>query len=980
MLKISLSLLGVTFGVFYPDLFAAQTYTWTGTTSDQLDLSGNWSPTEPTSVPVEGDVEIFNDTPTNISPFLNSGATFAMFNASFNNATTNSYNFQISNSSTLQFGISGETSSSFISGVENYGTGSIAQSFTVNDGAAIDFLGVATANYLSGGGVTYTVGGSTAGTLNFQENSVGGFATILAGDTTGSSVVAFSGNADAATSTLEIGTSLSSVIKATLTFADASTAGSSTITIGNRSGSNNSTGALIFYNSSTAGNSTISLSDHLGASTIDFYSDSITAFSTAGNSIINVTASVGNTKTVDGTVTFHGFSSAANATITVADALGNGKIVFDDASSAANASITIGENSLKATGSFNGTSSADNAQISVNSGSTLTFYSGSTAASAQISVTNGSILNFEAGSLGASSSITLSESSSLNFGSSSSYTLYSLASDAGSSTSIADVDLTVNYNGDTTLAIEGDLTGSGGLFTMAGTGVLALNGTVTGDVIVTDGTVIGTGTIEGNLTVTGSGTISPGQTIGTRNVQGNYIQDGTAIYAAQIAIGSSSLLDVTGTATLSSSPVEAVLTSAGWSPGYSYLILSTESGITGAFATPSVVFSESHLLSPWITPTIVYDPNLLAYLILETNFTSGAKTSNQKHVADQLDSITNMTPPESLLLSALAVQTSSQLESSLDALSGEPYANQYLLAEVANRHFIQNVFEALAPIANSKTECCSRGTTVWVLGGYGTSSFDDSGDAAGLNMKSYDVSLGLHSSLTSLWTVGGALMLEQDHIHYKIKSYGSNRSFLGSFYALYRPKAGYVLADFVGGFSRNRVQRPIDIGDLHLTARGAPTTNQVSLYGEGGVDWQIHRVLLQPFMGLEAEFCTRKDFRELGAGVAGLECCRKNNGAAYSRLGLHMTGEFKTSCVLVGLDAAWDYRLLSTQSDSKMSFKAFGQNFSVEGVTLSRSSFDASAFLNAKIKDCWRFFTKLSGQKGSNASSCHVIGGFETSW
>ena len=68
---------------------------------------------------------------------------------------------------------------------------------------------------------------------------------------------------------------------------------------------------------------------------------------------------------------------------------------------------------------------------------------------------------------------------------------------------------------------------------------------------------------------------------------GSYEQNSATTYLVQLDQNSSSLLDVTTTATLDNAPVSIVLLDPTLHFNYPYLILQTGDGITGTFASPT---------------------------------------------------------------------------------------------------------------------------------------------------------------------------------------------------------------------------------------------------------------------------------------------------------------------------------------------------------------------------------------------------------
>lgn len=924
----------IRFFVLYTFIFLislqATEFTWTGSTSAQLDLSGNWLPSEPPPTPAVGDIAKFSDSANQFSPLLNDSSTFALYLASFNEATTG-YTFQISNNSTLTFGIAGDTSQS-LSGVENISASSVMQTFTVNDGATLDFLGLSNASInQDSANVTYNIGTSIdSGIMNFNNNSSAGSAIINVGDITGNTLIG---------------------------------------------------GMLNFNNNSTAGSSQILAGDHSGMTAIHFYSDSNTVFSTASNATIQIGSTLPTIKNVLGTLTFNGFSSAGNATINIFDQESSSELIFLDSSTADHAIITLGNvtNNMRGTGSF---------------------HNSSTAAFSQFNVTNGSMLEFNSGSSGGQCSINLTNSGLLNFPDPGAYTIGSLTGDSSSLVHLSNATLTINYNGSNPIEMAGQISDAGmggsliktgsGTLELSGTntyhglttiqdGILVVNGKLTGNLLLTNGQLSGVGSIDGNVTTTG-GVIAPGNSIGTLHIGSNYVQNATTTYLVQIDQTSSSLLDVQQTANLTNAPI-AILVEGPIAFHSPYLILRTGTGISGSFADPVLNITGNNVNTSLLQGDISYENNLLAFLSIGTNLQNGATTSNQKHVAEQLDSIRHITPCENNLLNALVKENSILLGGSLDQLSGEPYSNLFYVAEMNTLQCIQNLLTPLHPLITASENCYSNITnTFWLEASGGRSFLQNSRNSAGLHMDSYQLSIGEQSHLANSWVLGGALFYGHDSIHFHVNTRGSNQTFLGSLYTLFRPSRGYILANLICGYSKNSLKRRTQIGDFKATARGNPKISQFTFYAEGGLDWNVDCFLMQPFAGIETSLYCRQSVKEHGGDCTNLKISQKDYRNISSRLGIHFNYIPMSSFTTLGLDIAWQHRFTNAQNHSRMRFLDFGNSFDVEGVAWNQDSLAGSLFLNTPLIDSWKLSGKLSGQLWENATTYNFLLELENSW
>jgi uncharacterized protein with beta-barrel porin domain len=123
------------------------------------------------------------------------------------------------------------------------------------------------------------------------------------------------------------------------------------------------------------------------------------------------------------------------------------------------------------------------------------------------------------------------------------------------------------------------VTGTGNQNWAVQSGVLVVNGTITGAVSVNAGQLSGTGTV-GNTTIAGGAALAPGVPagLGTLKVSGNLAFQPGALYVVQITPPSASSTIVAGTATLTGASVQAVFTP-GSGIASSYDILHAAGGI-----------------------------------------------------------------------------------------------------------------------------------------------------------------------------------------------------------------------------------------------------------------------------------------------------------------------------------------------------------------------------------------------------------------
>jgi len=305
--------------------------------------------------------------------FLNNGGTIA-----FNNSTAGTADFQNESSGTITFNNShagtGEIDNN--AGTITFENGSNADSVKIFSGAtgpsAIIFSGGSTAGGAEIGIVSFPGALDRTVTLEFDDTSSAGNATI--------------------TTTAPSGVT---------NFHDTSNAGTATFTVGGES-------VMNFFDQSSADAASIHVD---GTSSVNFNGGS-----TAGTAKL-IAGDVGSTDDfTGGFIFFEGNSTADHATIT---AVGDSNIEFDDASHAGHATLTAGLPTRPVGADtngfifFTGTSSAENATITVNQFAELSFapgfFGGGTATAGDANITNNGNTNFFQGSSAGNATITTSD-------------------------------------------------------------------------------------------------------------------------------------------------------------------------------------------------------------------------------------------------------------------------------------------------------------------------------------------------------------------------------------------------------------------------------------------------------------------------------------------------------------------------------------------------------------------------------------------
>jgi uncharacterized protein with beta-barrel porin domain len=385
-----------------------------------------------------------------------------------------------------------------------------------------------------------------------------------------------------------------------------------------------------------------------------------------------------------------------------------------------------------------------------------------------------------------------------------------------------------------------------------------------------------------------------------------------------------------------------------------------------------------------------------------------AATSNQQLVANQLQTITNPTKNEAILLERIAPLNAQETQKVLTSLSGEPYSTLFVSTEIINRQFIRHLYDPLRPIISNPCSCedevydmCSaHGIKAWAEGTVNRSFLDGNKNAPGFKMSGYELSGGGYKRLDSCWTAGFGFCYAIDHFHYNAGGDGKTNTVLGAVYALYRPKYFYALIDLIFGYGTNDMHRRVQLKPLLETSgpnigkpqpegRGLPITmmahsrpniGQIACYGETGFDLDCSCILIQPFVGFEAWQFKRDCKREHSTAPISLIYSGKNVTAAYTRLGLHATLPENCYDLIFAFDFAWQYRLTSANNDLKVRFTDFGSAFVLTGAPIERNSVWASCMATSEIFDGWFLYLQGSGERWKRVSNYNLTLGLLFNW
>lgn len=236
------------------------------------------------------------------------------------------------------------------------------------------------------------------------------------------------------------------------------------------------------------------------------------------------------------------------------------------------------------------------------------------------------------------------------------------------------------------LHYSGDGSGFTGTTTVLG-GLLSVNGSLGGSVDVRSGATLGGNGTVGETTVGTGAVVAPGNSIGTLHINGDITFGPGSTYEVEIAgSGATDLVAASGQAFLNGGTVEvaALDPKVSYQNGQSYVILTADGGVSGAFAemtTSSVFLTVTPVSAPGslgITIAVKQDPIPPIPPVPPTPpavFTAAAITPNQFATAAALDTLPQSGPELGLYNAILFLPTAADARLAFDQLSGEAHAS-----------------------------------------------------------------------------------------------------------------------------------------------------------------------------------------------------------------------------------------------------------------------------------------------------------------
>ncbi len=493
-----------------------------------------------------------------------------------------------------------------------------------------------------------------------------------------------------------------------------------------------------------------------------------------------------------------------------------------------------------------------------------------------------------------------------------------------------------------TLVLTGNNTYSGP--TLVNQGLLAVNGSLTSQVTVSNSGVLGGSGSIGALTAKSGGTVAPGNSIGTLNVAGDVNFDAGSTYAVELSNTSSDRIVAGGKATLNGGTVTLALEN---SPtllsqpeaqsliGRQYNILQAAGGITGSFAQvlPNYLFVGGNLN---------YGANGVQLDVARTanSFASVAVTDNQRAVAAAAEQLgTGNGVYESLLLAPSAASA----QGAFQQLSGEIYPALETALVNDNRYLREAVGERLqqGEMGTSPQTIDTRGN-VWVkaLGAWGKT--DSSSDTAGYTTSIGGLLAGVDGALdedTRLGLVAGYSdtslnMGDGTHSRASVDSYHFG-AYAGHEIGAWRLSGGATYS-----WHRADVKRELQYGEVAGKQKAKVDARSTQVFTEAAYRLNLQPLALEPFANLAYVHLDSDGFSEKGDAAA-LKGGDDTRDLVLSTLGVRALKTFNLTdhqALDVSGTLGWQHNLSSTDSERHLAFASGGTSFAVESSPMVRDA------------------------------------------
>jgi len=568
----------------------------------------------------------------------------------------------------------------------------------------------------------------------------------------------------------------------------------------------------------------------------------------------------------------------------------------------------------------------------------------------------------------------------------------------------------LNYQINGNAIVQDEISGSGGITktgagvlniasinnytggtTVAG-GILAVNGSIIGQVIVNAGGTLGGSGQVGPTIVNGN--IAPGNSIGALTVNGGFVQNPNSTYTVELnAAGQSDRIAVNGQATISGGTVQVQAVPGVYQAGQRYTILTATGGVDGQYN------AVGGFIPGFFLASAVYYPNSVE-LLLNSNFQGSVSTNNQRAFAAYLDRFAPApTGDLGTVVAVLRTLTPSQLQNAMDQLGGS--TNQSLLGVARMRSMYQNqlladqirsgVYEIAAPTVEARgqipdedaaNDLFAAGWRGWsqVYGLNGRLNGDFNAFRTSYNFFGFQGGLERRYDATRLGFTAG-----YTHSNIGTLPVSSHAEADGGNFGFYASQAygnAYLLGSATYAHDGYTTRRSLAFDGISREANGDPDQNTFNGLIEAGYTHCWEFVTLQPITGFQYTTVNQTGFTETGAGSLNLRSISQSADSLWYSLGFRLGRPFETDgwTFKPTVHGRWVTDLLGENNLLTGNLSGVPGSYVVQGAATGRD-FMVGGFGLALERGGWLRLVGDYTYQTSNRQNSHTgSGGVEIRW
>jgi uncharacterized protein with beta-barrel porin domain len=534
----------------------------------------------------------------------------------------------------------------------------------------------------------------------------------------------------------------------------------------------------------------------------------------------------------------------------------------------------------------------------------------------------------------------------------------------------------------------GGITVNGGSLTITAadtfTGNIAIHGgsfttsdslTAPAITIAPGASLFASGRVVGNISNSGTLNSTPPSSSASLQIQGNY----TASSSANTVVQMGAPIKVSGQASLNSSTVTVISTSASQVAG---MLLQAMGGVTGQFGSVVVQGSVFGSGSLSYTPTEV-SVTLSNPSVAGVAATMMPNVTTTQQTAQHIQTALNQTYPSTNAVASgspafvtaegefLHVVSVQRAEASINSLSGQILVSSQELtfeqAGIVNR----SIADRLADIDDAPDQ---HGVWLQATGaggdigqsGYATGKYSGGGSVAG-----YDSAIGDHL------TVGVGADWNRLNANYDLQAGSDNsRTFGGMLYGRYDMDNTYVSARAGEDWISSSTSRWGILGASSDPIASVRKDRLTTLYGEAGYVVRTSDWSMTPFASLGFQSLDRGRIAEGGAGGYGIAASATTFDQTSGQLGARLSYRWSWQGGQTSLQGYMLYQRLL--SGSNLSFTAAyagapAATFQLEGVNSPRHSGWVGVGVTTQFANTWSWFMNLNGQFTGGRTNARMI-------